>query len=129
MDAEFLQDRTEHASNVTYSCVVQAEAEHAAEHSSEDGSDADERYFGSTAGTQQGPGRDPNPRAELETDLAVEALLAAAAEMGASGPSEPGNHDATLLQVLRFASVHLCGNDFTSHRVRCSCSANSAAAH
>ena len=109
MDAEFLQDRTEHANDVTYSCVVQAEAEGAAERPSEDGSDADERYFGSTAGAQQGLGQDPDPRAELATDLAVEALLAAAAEMGACGPSGAGNHDATLLQVLHFASVGLCG--------------------
>ena len=80
--------------------VVQAEAEHAAERSSEDGSDADERYFGSSAaGRQQGLGQDPDPRAELETDLAVEALLAAAAEMGATGLGGSGHHDATLLQV------------------------------
>ena len=82
-------------------CLLQAEAEHEAERSSETGSDADDRHFGNVAARgQQGAGGSPDPQAEFETDLAVEALLAAAAEMGAGGPGSGGHHDTNLLQVV-----------------------------
>ena len=89
--------------------TMQAEAEHEAERSSEGGSDADERYLGSMARGHQGLGHNPDPRAELETDLAVEALLAAAAGMGANGPGSGSPHDATLLQVCA-PFVHLAAD-------------------
>ena len=53
---------------------------------------------------QQGIRQAADPRTELDTDLAVEALLAAAAEMGAGGPGGAGNHDVTLLQVKSLTS-------------------------
>ena len=84
---------------------VQAEAEHGAERSSGDGSDAEERCFDTSAGPC-GRGGGADPRAELETDLAVEALLAAAAEMGAGGPGgTAGDGDTTILQVAPLTTM------------------------